>query len=78
MKALIVGAGAQGRVTLDILRAQGRHESIAFVDDDPALTGRQVNGVTVECRLEEALVQPHGDEMIVALGNPERRLAVAA
>jgi|ERR1017187_6609799 sugar O-acyltransferase (sialic acid O-acetyltransferase NeuD family) len=78
MKALIVGAGAQGRVILDILRAEARHESIAFVDDNSAMRGRLVNGAAIECGLEEALARPDGIEMIVALGDPDRRLAVAA
>ncbi len=77
MKALIVGAGAQGRVVLDILRAEGRHESFAFVDENPELRGRSVNGARVECGLEEALRGAQDAEMIVALGNPDLRLAVA-
>ena len=76
MKALIVGAGAQGRVILDILRAQGRHDSWAFVDDDPKRWGEQVNGAIVACGLDEALDSAGGCEMIVALGNPELRMAI--
>lgn len=78
MRAMIVGAGAQGRVILDILCAEARFESIAFVDDDPAKRGLLVNGVPIECGIEEALAAAGGVEMIVALGNPDRRRAVAA
>ncbi|HMD70667.1 MAG TPA: acetyltransferase [Bryobacteraceae bacterium] len=77
MKAMIVGAGAQGRVILDILRAEARFESVAFVDDDPAKRGLLVNGTPVGCAIEEALAGG-GVEMIVALGDPDRRRAVAA
>ena len=77
MKALIVGAGAQGRVILDILRAQGRHDSFAFIDDNPETRERQVNGVSIACGLEEALQSFPGAEMIVALGNPLLRLDLA-
>ncbi|MBZ5727240.1 MAG: acetyltransferase [Acidobacteriia bacterium] len=77
MKALIVGAGAQGRVALDILRAQGRHDSFAFIDDNPELQGLTVNGVPVECGLEAALDRaPEAAEMIVALGNPDLRVTL--
>ncbi len=77
MKALIVGAGAQGRVILDILRAQGRHDSFAFVDDNPELRSRLVNGAPIECGLAEALAAARDCEMIVALGNPDRRIELA-
>jgi UDP-perosamine 4-acetyltransferase len=77
MKARIVGAGAHGRVVLDILRAQARHDAFAFVDDDPEMPGLIVNGVSVECGLEESLRDGEGIEMIIALGNPDLRHRVA-
>jgi UDP-perosamine 4-acetyltransferase len=77
MKALIVGAGAQGRVILDILRAMKRYDRIAFVDDQPDMRGFEVNGAVVECSFEEALERPGGVGMIVALGHPETRQALA-
>lgn len=77
MKALIVGAGAHGRVVLDILRSQG-HASIAFIDDDEQLWGQNVNGIPVEGNLDYALGQTPGNfKMVVALGNPNLRLAIA-
>lgn len=78
MKALIVGAGAQGRVILDILRAQGIHASVAFVDDDATVRGKEINGALVSMGLEEALSLREEVEMIVALGNPDLRLRLAA
>jgi sugar O-acyltransferase (sialic acid O-acetyltransferase NeuD family) len=77
MKALIVGAGPQGRVILDILKAQGRHTAFGFVDDASELRGREINGVRVECGLDEALREAAGIEMIVALGNPDLRQELA-
>lgn len=47
MKLAILGAGGHGRVVLDILRAAGKHEVVAFVDSNPALNGRRVDGVAV-------------------------------
>jgi UDP-perosamine 4-acetyltransferase len=78
MKALIVGAGAQGRVILDILRAQGTYASIGFVEEDPDLLGKTLNGALIECGLPQALQNLRGVELIVALGNPLRRAALSA
>lgn len=77
MTAWIFGAGAQGRVILDILRAQGRHDSFGFIDDNPEMRGRQINGAPVECGLEEALGRARDVEMIVALGDPDIRCKLA-
>jgi sugar O-acyltransferase (sialic acid O-acetyltransferase NeuD family) len=78
VNAWIFGAGAQGRVILDILRAQGRHESVAFLDDAADLQGRSINGAPVLFGLDEALGCVSSTvEMIVALGNPHLRMAVA-
>jgi len=77
MRALIVGAGAQGRVILDILKAQGGYDSVAFVDDNPDLRRKEINGTVVAGGFEEALKSAADTEMIVALGNPDRRLALA-
>ena len=43
----IVGAGAHGRVVLDILRRTDV-PVLGFFDDDPQLQGKSVNGVTVQ------------------------------
>jgi sugar O-acyltransferase (sialic acid O-acetyltransferase NeuD family) len=76
MKALIVGAGAQGRVILDILRASNEHECIEFVDENQALWGTAVNGALVRGNVEQALRAP-GVAFILALGNPKVRLALS-
>lgn len=78
MKAWIVGAGAQGRVVLDVLRARRCYESIAFVDDNCSLHGRRINDAPVIGGLDAVLVQDCGGvEMIVALGNPSLRINLA-
>ena len=78
MRAWIIGAGAHGRVILDVLRAQARHDRIDFIDEDERLWGTQVNGSQVIGNLQQALDQPaSGAEVIVALGHPRKRLAVA-
>jgi sugar O-acyltransferase (sialic acid O-acetyltransferase NeuD family) len=77
MKAVIVGAGAQGRVALDILRAQRKYDCIRFADDNPVLLGQHVNGAEVAMRSEEVLDAAAEAEIFVALGNPCQRLAMA-
>jgi sugar O-acyltransferase (sialic acid O-acetyltransferase NeuD family) len=78
-KVWIIGAGAQGRVTLDVLLAAGRHQSICFIDDNTALKGTRVNGAEVIGGLEDALSSGcEGVEMIVALGNPLERVRLGA
>lgn len=47
MECVIVGAGGHGRVVLDILRHEGRHEVVGFLDSNPDLHGQHVDGVEV-------------------------------
>ena len=57
-RVLIYGCGGHGRVILDILRAQaGEHLPVVFVDDNPLLEGRHVDGAPVypRARLGELL-----------------------
>jgi sugar O-acyltransferase (sialic acid O-acetyltransferase NeuD family) len=78
VQVLILGAGAQGRAILDILRSAGRYKRIGFIDDDEHLRGIQVNGVPVLGDLAYALREANGSVgMIIALGNPVVRLKLA-
>lgn len=78
MKAYVFGAGAHGRVVADILRAAGL-ASIAFVDDNPALRGREVNGIPIAGSLEEVARGWDAESgIVIALGNPVLRLKIAA
>ncbi|HTD20232.1 MAG TPA: hypothetical protein VK667_11955, partial [Ktedonobacteraceae bacterium] len=78
VKALIFGAGAQGRVILDILRAQSRYDSIEFIDDNETLWGQFVNGAPVAGNFDYAHQQDQGtSRMIIAVGNPVLRLSIA-
>lgn len=77
MRVLIFGAGAQGRVTLDIVRACHPGGDIAFVDEQPGLAGREVSGHRV-LAMDEAIMaahEPHG--AVIAIGQPPARLAMA-
>lgn len=78
MKAYIFGSGAQGRVILDILRVQGRHDFIEFIDDNQELWGKQVNGVPIFGGFDYVIEQDRDSfEMVIALGNPNTRLTIA-
>ena len=46
-KFAIVGAGGHGRVVLDILRASQQGTVVGFIDANPALRGRRIDGVPV-------------------------------
>jgi sugar O-acyltransferase (sialic acid O-acetyltransferase NeuD family) len=47
MDVVVVGAGGHGRVVLDLLRAEGKHRVLGFLDADDALAGTSVSGVPV-------------------------------
>lgn len=44
---VIVGAGGHGRVVLDILLSAGSHRVVGFLDSNPALHGRRIDGLPV-------------------------------
>lgn len=75
-RRIVVGAGAQGRVVLDNWRAQHPNDSFAFVDDDPAHHQKTILGATVLGPLAE--LPKLGGEVVLAIGNNEARLRIAA
>ena len=75
MKWAIVGAGAHGRVILDILRAGGAVDEYVFVDDNPDMQGRRICDVEVVGRA--TLTGGQDVRAIVAIGHNEVRLRVA-
>jgi sugar O-acyltransferase (sialic acid O-acetyltransferase NeuD family) len=79
MQLLIFGAGAQGRVVLDILRAGRPDATISFVDEDRELWGREVDGACVAGGVDTLVAlrdEPHG--IVVAIGKPSAHLEIAA
>jgi acetyltransferase EpsM len=78
MHAFVLGAGAQGRVTLDVLRATGRFDAIDLLDDDPTRWDTVVDGARVlggQALLARGLDEATG--IIVAIGHPVVRARVA-
>ncbi len=47
MDCVIIGAGGHGRVVLDIMQHEGRHDVVGFLDSNPDLHGRLMDGVEV-------------------------------
>ena len=77
LKAFVFGAGAHGRIVADILHDRGGWE-IFFVDDDPTLCGSQVNATTIVGALADiARRWDESSRMVIALGHPVARVAVA-
>jgi sugar O-acyltransferase (sialic acid O-acetyltransferase NeuD family) len=72
MRSVIVGAGGHGRVVLDILLRSAAHQVAGFVDSDPTLTGRRMDGRPVLGALDDLprLRDELGvDAAIVAIGD---------
>lgn len=44
---IILGAGGHGRVVLDIIRQAGKFTPIGFLDNNPTLHGRRIDGLPV-------------------------------
>jgi sugar O-acyltransferase (sialic acid O-acetyltransferase NeuD family) len=70
---LIVGAGGFGRETLEAVRAcnlvQPTWDVVGFLDDDPALQKRHVDGVPVVGRVDDLTRHPSA-AAVVTIGNP--------
>src|SRR5437868_3679185 len=80
MQVVIIGAGGQGKVVLDILRASGEFEPIGFVDSNPALSGRRVGGLPVfgPANVLPKLWQQKIRRGIVAIGDNHARVRYTA
>lgn len=80
-KIFVFGAGAHGRIVADIL-VRAASASVAFVDDTPSLQGCVVNGIPIAGTFTDVttIASTFPEEtggIVIALGNPVARLAVA-
>ncbi|RMG75113.1 MAG: acetyltransferase [Bacteroidetes bacterium] len=79
MKLVIVGArpDGQAKVVLEIVQAEGKHEVVGFIDDDPAKAGLRIRDIPVLGGVADLprLIDVHAlGGGIVALGDcPARR-----
>ncbi len=77
-RVLIIGAGRTGRSMLRELRETPGERVVGFVDDDPALRGRRLNGVQViadTSAVASALERVHPDVVFVTIPTaPKERL----
>lgn len=71
----IIGASAQGRVTLDVWRSPFPDAEFRFIDDDFRLHGKSINGIPVDGGVKVLLENfSPVDRAIVAIGNNSVRL----
>jgi len=77
-QVVIFGASCQGRIVLEVLRAQGHLEIVGFLDDDVSRQGTVVGGVPVLGDIEWIIANA-GKRLaaIAAIGNNDARIAVA-
>ncbi len=74
---VIVGAGGHGRVVLDILMRGPTYQPIGFLDSNPALRGRRVDGVPVLGQMLPQLRTLGVAGAVVAIGDNGVRRAFA-
>jgi sugar O-acyltransferase (sialic acid O-acetyltransferase NeuD family) len=78
-RGYIVGAGAQGRIIVEVWRAQHRTISLHFLDDDAALRGCSVGGVPVVGGVDAlGTLDLRDSAVVLGIGNNLRRLELAA
>jgi sugar O-acyltransferase (sialic acid O-acetyltransferase NeuD family) len=80
MNVVILGAGGQGKVVLEILRAQKQYTPVGFLDADPSLTGTNVHDLPVLGPVNAMLPQLGKRKVrgaIVAIGDNRTRLSYA-
>lgn len=73
-RAVIYGAGAAGVQLASALRYAQRHRLLAFLDDDPSLWGRHINGIPVfpPHRLPQLVERLRPSQILLALPNLSR------
>jgi len=79
MKVIIIGAGGQGKVVLDILRVEKRCEVMGFIDNSLSMRGSVIQGVPVigDLSVLPELVSNDIKGAIVAIGDNKTRAKTA-
>jgi sugar O-acyltransferase (sialic acid O-acetyltransferase NeuD family) len=71
---LIIGAGGHGKVVADAAHQQGAWKNLAFLDDDPRLTGTIVGRPVLGVLQATAELRHEYPDAVVAIGSAELRL----
>ena len=74
-RAVVIGAGRAGRSLLRELNETAGEQVVGFVDDDPRLWGRRLQGVRVlggADEIDRVLAQTHPDAVLVTIPNAPR------
>jgi sugar O-acyltransferase (sialic acid O-acetyltransferase NeuD family) len=76
---VIVGAGGHGRVVLDILLSAKRYRPVGFLDSNPALHGRRMDGLPIMGGMQElAGLRSQGiGSAVIAIGDNGTRRGFA-
>ena len=72
-RVVIYGAGAAGVQLLAALRLADTHTVVLFVDDDPALWHRSINGILIESPQSLQMLADETDRSFVAIPSLSRR-----
>lgn len=70
--AIIIGAGGQGKVVLDILRLNG-YDVIGFIDDNCDLVGKKINDVKIIGNFKDLEKKRFSENVVVAFGDNMKR-----
>lgn len=79
-RCVILGCGGHGRVVLDILMNAGQYDAIGFVDSNPQMAGRRVDGIQVlgpPTELPRIRDELDAARAIIAVGDNGARRALA-
>lgn len=79
-RCLILGCGGHGRVVLDILNHAGASEVVGFIDSNPEMVGRRIDGIPVLGQPDDLHTIRDSnkvDHAVVAIGDNGARRALA-
>lgn len=80
MRVAVYGSGGHGKVVADILQAEGRHELIAHLDDDPSKHGARIGSVPVRMagdRLADVVEELRLEAVALGIGDNVARSQIA-
>lgn len=78
MELIIIGAGGHGRVVLDIILAGGKYKPVGFLDNNPAIHGRRVDGLPIlgDAHQLPDLLKNGVKRAVIAIGDNGARRAI--